>query len=211
MTTGLRYIDCEQDGDTSKHWVSTGPTASQSTCHGDENHWADILEKETVQIYWWFSPRLPGSKLWDRVLYVGWVVGPATGHLRSVHWRDISGQGGCVDLSNEHADWRGHWPLKGKALHQFDCKCKYSDIIPFTYMAITDVWFTSLRWTNIPFLMIIFDMTFFILPPLLKSNISKHVWKMAVFNNISPNCFFLLLIVITNYEFFYNNMLESMF
>ena len=38
------YIDCEQNGDTSKHWVSTGPTASQLTCHGDDNHWADEEE-----------------------------------------------------------------------------------------------------------------------------------------------------------------------
>ena len=31
------YIDCEQNGDTWKHWVSTGPTTSQSTCHDDDN------------------------------------------------------------------------------------------------------------------------------------------------------------------------------
>ena len=38
-------IDCEQNGDTSKHWVCTGPTASQSICHGDDNHGADIYEE----------------------------------------------------------------------------------------------------------------------------------------------------------------------
>ena len=27
------------------HWISTGPTVSQSTCLGEENHWADIDEK----------------------------------------------------------------------------------------------------------------------------------------------------------------------
>ena len=37
------YIDCEQNGESQKH-VSTRPTASQSTCHGDDNHWADIYE-----------------------------------------------------------------------------------------------------------------------------------------------------------------------
>ena len=45
------YIDCEENGDTSKHLVFTGPTASQSTCHGDDNHWADIDEEEIVQFY----------------------------------------------------------------------------------------------------------------------------------------------------------------
>ena len=35
-------VDCEQNGDTSKHWIFTGPTASQSTCHSDDNHRADI-------------------------------------------------------------------------------------------------------------------------------------------------------------------------
>ena len=25
--------------------VSTGPTASQSTCNGDDDHWADVMRK----------------------------------------------------------------------------------------------------------------------------------------------------------------------
>ena len=66
MTTGVAivvYIQCiyteddKQNGDTSKHWVSsTGSTASQSTFHGDDHHWADIYEEEIVQLYWRFSP-----------------------------------------------------------------------------------------------------------------------------------------------------------
>ena len=35
-------IVCEQNRDSSKLWVSTGSTANHSTCHGDDNHWADI-------------------------------------------------------------------------------------------------------------------------------------------------------------------------
>ena len=42
VAVAVYNIDCEQNGDTSKHWVSTGPTASQSTCHNEDNHWADI-------------------------------------------------------------------------------------------------------------------------------------------------------------------------
>ena len=45
------YVDCEQNGDTSKHWVSAGPTTSQSICHGGDNHRADIYEEEIVQLY----------------------------------------------------------------------------------------------------------------------------------------------------------------
>ena len=59
MTTGAAiagvYIDCEQNGDTTKHCISTGPTASQSTFHGDDNNWADIYGEEIVQLNWWFS------------------------------------------------------------------------------------------------------------------------------------------------------------
>ena len=54
MTTGTAvavYIDCEQNGDTPKHWVSTGSTASHLTCHGDDIHRADIYEEEIVPHY----------------------------------------------------------------------------------------------------------------------------------------------------------------
>ena len=44
-------VDCEQNGDTSKHWAPTGPTASLSICHGDDNQWADIYEEEIVQLH----------------------------------------------------------------------------------------------------------------------------------------------------------------
>ena len=44
-------VYCEQNGDMFKHWVSMGPTTSQSTCHGDDNHWADIYEEEIMQLY----------------------------------------------------------------------------------------------------------------------------------------------------------------
>ena len=57
MTTGAAiagvYIDsgdCEQNGDTTKNWISTGPTASRSTLHGDDNNWADIYGEEIVQL-----------------------------------------------------------------------------------------------------------------------------------------------------------------
>ena len=38
------YCEVEQNGDT-------GPTASQSACNGDDNHWADIYEEEIVHPY----------------------------------------------------------------------------------------------------------------------------------------------------------------
>ena len=41
-------VDCEQNGE---NVVSKGPTASQSTCHGDDNHWADSYEVEIVHLY----------------------------------------------------------------------------------------------------------------------------------------------------------------
>ena len=53
MNTGAAvavYIDCEQNCDTSKHWVSTGSTASQSICHRYDNYWGDIYEEEIVQL-----------------------------------------------------------------------------------------------------------------------------------------------------------------
>ena len=33
-------------------------TANQSTCHEDDNHWANIYEEKIVQHYWWFFSRL---------------------------------------------------------------------------------------------------------------------------------------------------------
>ena len=53
MTNGAAvvvYIDCEQNGDMSKHWVSGG-LVSRPTCHSDDNHWSDIYEEEIVQLY----------------------------------------------------------------------------------------------------------------------------------------------------------------
>ena len=38
-------VYCEQNGDTLKHWVSTGPTASQSTFHDDDYHGPTIMRK----------------------------------------------------------------------------------------------------------------------------------------------------------------------
>ena len=46
------YVECEQNGDASKHWVSTGSIPNQSTCHGDDSHWASIYERDKIlQLY----------------------------------------------------------------------------------------------------------------------------------------------------------------
>ena len=49
--SAVAVYDCEQNDDTSKHWVFAGPIASQSlqsTCHGDGNHSAVIYDNASV-------------------------------------------------------------------------------------------------------------------------------------------------------------------